>query len=100
MFLQLLDKHFPPSNSLHKIFNRSTIKVSYCCTQNLGNIIKLYNKKLTSSNNQITLPCNCRKKEKCPLEGKCRANYVVYKCTASATGCPNKVYLGTAQGEF
>ena len=70
-FLQLLDKHFPPSNSLDRIFNRNTVEVSYCCTQNLGNIIKSHNKKLISSNNQIILPCNCRKKEECPLEGKC-----------------------------
>ena len=27
-FLQLLEKHFPPSNCLHKIFNRSIIKLS------------------------------------------------------------------------
>ena len=99
-FLQLLDKHFPPSNSLHRIFNRNTVKVSYCCTQNLGNIIKSHNKKLISSNNQIILPCNCRKKEECPLEGKCRVNDVIYKCIVSATGFPNKVYLGTAEGEF
>ena len=74
--------------------------MSYCCTQNLGNIIKLRNKKLISSNNQIILPCNCRKKEECPLEGKCGVNGVVYKCIASATGFPNKVYLGAAQGEL
>ena len=74
--------------------------MSYCCTQNLGNIIKSHNKKLISSNNQIILPCNCRKKEECPLEGKCRVNDVIYKCIASATGFPNKVYLGTAEGEF
>ena len=74
--------------------------MSYCCTQNLGNIIKSHNKKLISSNNQIMLPCNCRKKEECPLEGKCRANDMIYKCIVSATGFPNKVYLGTAKGEF
>ena len=74
--------------------------MSYCCTQNLGNIIKSHNKKLISSNNQIILPCNCRKKEECPLEGKCRVNDVIYKCIVSATGFPNKVYLGTAEGEF
>ena len=99
-FLQLLDKHFPPSNSLHKIFNHNAIKVSYCCTQNLGDIMKLHNKKLISSNNQLILPCSCRKTEECPLEGKWRANDVVYKCIASATGFPNKFYLGTAQGEL
>ena len=74
--------------------------MSYCCTQNLGNIIKSDNKKLISSNNQIILPCNCRRKEECPLEGKYRANDVVYKCIAWATGFPSKVYLETAQGEF
>ena len=71
--------------------------MSYCCTQNLGNIIKSHNKKLISSNNQIILPCNCRKKEGCPLEGKCRANDIVYKCIASATGFLDKVYLGTTR---
>ena len=50
-FQQLLNKHSPPSGSLHKTFSRNTIKVSYCCTQNLGNIIKSHNKKLISSNN-------------------------------------------------
>ena len=48
----------------------------------------------------IILPCNSWKKEECPLEGKCRANDIIYKCIASASGFPNKVYLGTAQGEF
>ena len=71
--------------------------MSYCCTQNLGNIIKLHNKKLISSNNQIILPCNCRKKEECLLEGKCRANDIVYKCITSATAFPDQVYLVTAQ---
>ena len=99
-FLKLLDKHFPLSNWLGKTFNRNTMKVSYCCTQNLGNIIKSHNKKLINFNNQIILQCNCRKKGECPLEGNCRANDIVYKCISSVTGFPNKVYLGTTQEEF
>ena len=63
-FLQLLDKHFSSSNSLHQIFSHNTIKVSYCCAQNSSNIIKSHNKKLISSNNQIILPCNYRKKKR------------------------------------
>ena len=35
-FLDLLDKHFPQNNQLHKIFNRNTVKVSYSCTPNVG----------------------------------------------------------------
>ena len=99
-FLQLIDKHFPPSNILHKIFNRNTIKVSYCCTQNVGNIIKSHNKKLINTNIKTILPCNCRRKEECPLEGKCRVKDVIYKCIVSAPGFPTRAYLGTAEGEF
>ena len=46
------------------------------------------------------LPCNCRKKHESPLDGKCRAENIVYKCVASVDGYPNKVYLGTAEGDF
>ena len=95
----MLNKYFAPSHYLHKIFNSNTIKVSYCCTQNLGNIIKLWNKKLTSSNNLIILQWNCWKKE-CQVDGKCRANDIVYRWIASATAFHNKAYLGIAQGKF
>ena len=99
-FLQLLRHHFPPSNKLHKIFNKNTVKVSYCCTQNVASIIKSHNKKLINTSIKNTLPCNCRKKHECPLDGKCRAENIVYKCVASVHGYPNKVYLGTAEGDF
>ena len=32
-FLQLIDTHFPPTNKLHRIFDRNTVKISYSCTQ-------------------------------------------------------------------
>ena len=34
-FLDLLDKHFPKGNPLHKILNRNTVKVSYRCLPNM-----------------------------------------------------------------
>ena len=74
--------------------------MSYCCTQNVANIIKSYNKKQISCNNQIIFPPKCRKKEDCPLEGKCSTNDIIYKCIASATGFPSKVYLETEQREL
>ena len=46
MFLNLIEKHFPRSSKLHKIFNKSTVKVSYSCTQNMSQIIKGHNKRL------------------------------------------------------
>ena len=99
-FLQMVDLHFPPSNKFHKIFNRNNVKVSYCCTQNVGNIIKSHNKKLINSNNHHAQPCNCRKEEDCPLEGKCRTENIIYKCVVSTPGHSDKVYLGTAEGDF
>ena len=99
-FLQLLRHHFPPSNKLHKIFNKNTVKVSYCCTQNVASIIKSHNKKLINRSIKNTLPCNCRQKHGCPLDGKCRAENIVHKCVASVHGYPNKICLGATEGNF
>ena len=35
-FLNLVDTCFPPTNPLHKIFNRNTLKVSYSCIPNMA----------------------------------------------------------------
>ena len=40
LFLRLLDKHFPRSHILRKLFNRNTIKVSYSCMENVAQLIK------------------------------------------------------------
>ena len=81
IFLKLVDKHFPKTNKLHKIFNRNTIKVSYCCMENVTQIIKGHNKSVTSPKVAQILPCNCRNKSTCPLDGKCRSKSVIYKCS-------------------
>ena len=36
LFLNLLDKHFPPHNKLHKLFNRTNVKISYSCMSNIN----------------------------------------------------------------
>ena len=70
---QLIDKHFLCSIKLRKTFNLNTVKISYCCTPNFQQMIKIYNKKLTSRKEQKTTDCNCRRKQECPMQGKCRA---------------------------
>lgn len=35
MVPQLIDKHFPSSNKLHKIFNRHNVQISYSCLSNM-----------------------------------------------------------------
>ena len=67
---------------------------------NVGSIIKSHNKKLTNAENKETKHCNCRKKLECLLEAKCRSGYIIYKCVVTATGQPQKVYLGTAEGDL
>ena len=98
-FLQLIDLHFPPSNKFHKIFSRNNVEISYCCTPNVGNIIKSHNKKLINSSNHHAQPCKSKKKKKTVL-WKCITENIIYKCIVSASGQPDKVYLGTAEGNF
>ena len=83
IFLNLIEKHFPRSSKLHKIFNQNTVKVSYSCTQ-----IKGHNKTIVQKETQETLECNCRVKTDSPLNGDCRKENVIYKCTT--TTCISK----------
>ena len=85
IFLQLIDTHFPPTNKLHKIFNRNTVKVSYSCTQNTSQIIKGDNKKVSKTNPLHQLECNCCIKTECPLNGDCCIDDVIYKSMALTT---------------
>ena len=57
-FLSLLDKHFPKSNNLHKRFNRNSVKVTYCCTENLSTIIKSHNKNVINGEISTDPKCN------------------------------------------
>ena len=62
-------------------------------------IIKGHNKKTIQKEKQETLDCNCRVKTDCPLNGGCRKESVIYKCTA--TTCDSKkVYLELTAVEF
>ena len=98
-FLILIDQHFPKSNKLHTIFKRNTVKVSYSCTQNMSSMIKSH-KKVTNKDVKELKSCNCRIKSECPLNGQCQVTGIIYKCTVLSPDKPNKVYLGTATGDF
>mgnify|MGYP004361308217 CR=1 FL=1 len=99
-FLILIDKHFPRSNKLHKIFNRNSVKVSYSCTENMAQIITKHNKQLTSKEVPTPPKCNCRKKETCPLNGNCLATSVIYQATVKTASDPEKIYLGLTEGTW
>ena len=96
----MIDQHFPKSNKLHAIFNRNTVKVSCSCTQNISSMIKSHNKKVINKDVKELKSYNCRVKSECPLNGQCRVTDIIYKCTVLSPDKPNKVYLGTAEGDF
>ena len=100
MFLQLIDTHLLPSNNLHEIFNRNTVKVSYSSTQNISQIIKGYNKKFIQIRRDHQLERNCRIKTKCPRNSDCRKENVIYNYTALTKFQPKIVYLCLPEGEF
>ena len=92
---------FQKSNSLYKIFYRNTIKVSYSCVNNVSQIIKQHNKNVAFKKEKQTNSCNCRNKNECPLNGNCKVQNVIYKCTVSAIQTfKQRVYLGIAEGNW
>jgi len=65
-FLKLVDKHFPKSGTLSKIFNRNTIKISYSCMPNFASQLTRHNQKILRDKNNSSITedktCNCREK--------------------------------------
>ena len=51
-FLKLLDEAFPPSNPLHKLFTRQTVKLSYKCMPNMAQAVASQNKKILNEDGQ------------------------------------------------
>ena len=78
MFLKLIEEHFPKGHSLKKIFNKSTVKVSYSCMGNISSIISAHNKNILNPVSNTEYGCNCRSKESCSLQNKCLTPKTVY----------------------
>ena len=99
-FLALVDQHFPKEHQLHKICNRNTLKISYSCMNNMASITKAHNNRIISHDpKQEPDTCNCRKKEDCPLPGKCTAKNIVYEAKV-ATSSDEKSYIGLTATSF
>ena len=49
IFLKLVKQHFPKHHKLNKIFNKNTLKLSYCCMKNMSGIIKQHNVNILSA---------------------------------------------------
>ena len=71
---------------------------------NINGIINRRNiAKLSKEKNKVIDKCNCRDKVRCPLEGKCKQECVVYKIeiySDSNNKRNKKIYFGSTQGGF
>ena len=92
LFLNLITTSFDVNQCYKKIFNRNTIKISYSCTSNFKNKIKVHNNKILNKNDTNDKFCNCRK-EPCPLNNQCLISNIIYKATIT-TDKTTKQYLG------
>ena len=102
--MDLLDRCFPPEHQLHKLLNRSTVKVSYSCMQNVGQIIKSHNQTVEQKSNPQEPPksnCNCRKGSTCPLNGNCLEHGVIYQATVKTQDSrKDETYIGLTENSF
>ena len=104
-FLKLINKDFPESCTLHKIFNRNTVKVSYSCMDNMKTMITKRNSRILNKNENRKLQgsdkCNCRRKEQCSLQGNCLTNNIVYRADVTTTDTrESKQYIGLTANSF
>ena len=102
----MLDKHFPKKSKLHKIFNRSTVNVSYSTMPNVERIIKNTTtdcemKRMNQRREEDRKDCNCRNKQDCPMDGNCLTESVVYQAVVKNNRSDNtKTYIGLTEGTF
>ena len=66
----------------------------------MWSMIKSHNKKVINKDVKESKSCNCRVKSERPLNSQCQVTDIIYKCTVLSPDKPNKVYLGTAEGDF
>ena len=99
-FLNFLKKYFPKKNKLHKIFNKSNIKISYNYMSNISSIIEEHNKSLLQP--KITkCGCNCRVKNISPLQDQCQTSNLIYRADVeNEVNDGKKIYFGLAARTF
>ena len=105
-FFNILDRCFPKGHILHKLINRNTVKLSYSCIPNMKNIITKHNKSVITKskpaqNDKAQKDCNCRDKQKCPLNNKCQTSSVIYQATVTMEdNNSSETYIGLTENSF
>ena len=103
-FFRLLDRSFPPSNPLHKLFTRQTVKLSYKCMPNMATSISRHNSKLLREDRHMarSLGCSCKGgAASCPVQGVCKQEGVVYEaCVKERISGKTETYTGLTGRTF
>ena len=101
IFFHLLNKHFPPHNKLHKLFNWTSVKISYSCIPIMNSYIYMHNHKVLNDNPNETgiNNCNCHNKDTSPLPNSSQTKCVIFQANIDCdiTGYKQKCYLGTCE---
>lgn len=103
IFIDLVEKHFGDDHVFGKIFNPSTVKISFCCMPNVKSILNTHNKKVITSDAMAdegtTTNCNCQKRNPCPVDGECLTKGVIYQADVE-TQAGVKTYVGSTGRRF
>ena len=100
VFLKLVEKDFS-KHRYHELFNKTNIKVSYRCMDNLEKLVKKQNNNLLRKNNINKRICNCRANNTCVLDGKCLSSKIVYSVEVLFGNNQNgDIYVGIWKTEF
>ena len=95
-----LHKHFPPSHSFNKIFNKKPVKISNSCMRSMSSIISAHNCS-TLNPPKPSFGCNCRNRSICPLQSKCVTPNIVYEADiTNNVDDERRVYLGLSETPF
>ena len=103
-FLNLIDQCFSIGHPLQPLLNRKSVKISYRCLPNMGNLIANHNSKTLNSLGTQALDkpgCNCTTQE-CPMPGECLTPSIVYQATVTENTETKNVetYIGLTNDPF
>ena len=102
-FLNLVVKHFSRHPILKKVFNRNTVKVSYCNPKNMKAKIDKHNRKILEpviEESENTCSCPKKNKPNCPLQGNCLVKSIVYQADVKAPNKTTMTYYGLTEMTF
>ena len=76
------------------------MKVSYSCISNMSSIVSSHNKSLLRPKT-TEYGCNCRTREKCPLQNQCLTPNLIYLADVENNANKGtKIYFGLAETSF